>query len=102
MIPHPAHLAAAFAAIRTDANGTMWRLRSLVAMGHDCAPDRPRPPHPTRTGAPGRQRPDPHRHLWLRRLRRPTVGRLVGQDPTPADPGRAARCRLRAAPGQAP
>lgn len=37
MIPHPAHLAAAFAAIRTDANGTMWRLRSLVAMGHDCA-----------------------------------------------------------------
>ncbi len=22
---------------RVDANGTMWRLRSLVAMGHDCA-----------------------------------------------------------------
>src|SRR5690348_6482875 len=22
---------------RIDANGTMWRLRSLVAMGHDCA-----------------------------------------------------------------
>jgi len=30
-------LAAVSAAARTDANGTMWRLRSLVAMGHDCA-----------------------------------------------------------------
>jgi hypothetical protein len=25
------------AAARIDANGTMWRLRSLVAMSHDCA-----------------------------------------------------------------
>jgi hypothetical protein len=33
----PGHLTPAAAAIRTDANGTMWRLRSLVAMGHDCA-----------------------------------------------------------------
>jgi hypothetical protein len=23
--------------VRVDANGTMWRLRSLLAMGHDCA-----------------------------------------------------------------
>jgi hypothetical protein len=30
-------LAPVNAAARTDANGTMWRLRSLVAMGHDCA-----------------------------------------------------------------
>jgi hypothetical protein len=27
----------ASATARTDATGTMWRLRSLVAMGHDCA-----------------------------------------------------------------
>lgn len=31
------HLTPAAAAARTDANGAMWRLRSLVAMGHDCA-----------------------------------------------------------------
>ena len=37
MTPRPGHLTPAAAAIRTDANGTMWRLRSLVAMGHDCA-----------------------------------------------------------------
>ena len=29
-------LAAVTATTRVDANGTMWRLRSLVAMGHDC------------------------------------------------------------------
>ena len=37
MTARPGHLTPAAAAIRTDANGTMWRLRSLVAMGHDCA-----------------------------------------------------------------
>ena len=37
MTPRPGHLAPAVAAARTDANGTAWRLRSLVAMGHDCA-----------------------------------------------------------------
>ena len=37
MTLRPGHLAPAAAAIRTDANGTMWRLRSLIAMGHDCA-----------------------------------------------------------------
>ena len=37
MTPRPGHLAPASAAARTGANGTMWRLRSLVAMGHDCA-----------------------------------------------------------------
>ena len=37
MTPHSSRLAPADAAARTDANGTMWRLRSLVAMGHDCA-----------------------------------------------------------------
>ncbi len=37
MTPGPGRLASASAATRTDANGTMWRLRSLVAMGHDCA-----------------------------------------------------------------
>jgi hypothetical protein len=33
----PSTLSPVSAAARTDANGTMWRLRSLVAMGHDCA-----------------------------------------------------------------
>jgi len=37
MTRRPGHLAPVSAAARTDANGTMWRLRSLVAMGHDCA-----------------------------------------------------------------
>jgi hypothetical protein len=37
MTPAPGRLAPATAAARTDATGTMWRLRSLVAMGHDCA-----------------------------------------------------------------
>ena len=37
MTPRPGHLTPAAAAARMDANGTMWRLRSLVAMGHDCA-----------------------------------------------------------------
>lgn len=36
MTTRPGHLAPAIAAARTNANGTMWRLRSLVAMGHDC------------------------------------------------------------------
>lgn len=35
MTPGPGCLAPATATARTDANGTMWRLRSLVAMGHD-------------------------------------------------------------------
>jgi hypothetical protein len=35
MTPRPGHLAMASAPVRIDANGTMWRLRSLVAMGHD-------------------------------------------------------------------
>ena len=37
MTPGPGRLAPASATARTDATGTMWRLRSLVAMGHDCA-----------------------------------------------------------------
>jgi hypothetical protein len=37
MTPVPSTLSPVSAAARTDANGTMWRLRSLVAMGHDCA-----------------------------------------------------------------
>jgi hypothetical protein len=37
MTPSAAHLAPAAASARIDANATMWRLRSLVAMGHDCA-----------------------------------------------------------------
>jgi hypothetical protein len=35
MTGRPGHLAPVSAAARIDANGTMWRLRSLVAMGHD-------------------------------------------------------------------
>lgn len=31
------HLALAATGERIDANGTMWRLRSLIAMGHGCA-----------------------------------------------------------------
>src|SRR5438067_5577002 len=37
MTARPGRLAPLPATARTDANGTMWRLRSLVAMGHDCA-----------------------------------------------------------------
>jgi hypothetical protein len=37
MTPAPAALRPATASARVDANGTAWRLRSLVAMGHDCA-----------------------------------------------------------------
>jgi hypothetical protein len=37
MTPRPGRLAPVSATNRTGANGTMWRLRSLVAMGHDCA-----------------------------------------------------------------
>jgi hypothetical protein len=37
MTPGPGGLASVIATARTDSNGTMWRLRSLVAMGHDCA-----------------------------------------------------------------
>jgi hypothetical protein len=37
MTPRPGRLATVGAAARTDAAGTMWRLRSLVAMGHDSA-----------------------------------------------------------------
>ena len=37
MTPGPGRLGPARAAARTDATGTMWRLRSLVAMGHDSA-----------------------------------------------------------------
>jgi hypothetical protein len=37
MTGRPGRLAPLSATARTDANGTMWRLRSLVAMGHDCA-----------------------------------------------------------------
>ena len=36
MTARPGRLAPLSATARTDANGTMWRLRSLVAMGHDC------------------------------------------------------------------
>jgi hypothetical protein len=37
MTPAPGHLAPVSATARTDATGTMWRLRSLLAMGHGCA-----------------------------------------------------------------
>ncbi len=37
MTPRSADLLPAAASARVDANGTAWRLRSLVAMGHDCA-----------------------------------------------------------------
>jgi hypothetical protein len=37
MTPGPGRLAPVSATARIGANGTMWRLRSLVAMGHDCA-----------------------------------------------------------------
>jgi hypothetical protein len=35
--PPARRLASVPASARVDANGTAWRLRSLVAMGHDCA-----------------------------------------------------------------
>jgi hypothetical protein len=35
MTARPGRLAPVSAAARIDANGTVWRLRSLVAMGHD-------------------------------------------------------------------
>jgi hypothetical protein len=34
---HGRRLAPGTPPARVDANGTMWRLRALVAMGHDCA-----------------------------------------------------------------
>jgi hypothetical protein len=34
---HGRRLASVTSSGRVDANGTAWRLRSLVAMGHDCA-----------------------------------------------------------------
>src|SRR5207344_2327424 len=37
MTPGPGRLATVSATARTDATGTMWRLRSLAAMGHDSA-----------------------------------------------------------------
>jgi hypothetical protein len=37
MTPRSAALLPAAASARVDANGTAWRLRSLIAMGHDCA-----------------------------------------------------------------
>jgi hypothetical protein len=37
MTSRPGRLATVSPAARTDAAGTMWRLRSLVAMGHDSA-----------------------------------------------------------------
>jgi hypothetical protein len=37
MTPGPGRPASVSGTARTDTNGTMWRLRSLVAMGHDCA-----------------------------------------------------------------
>ena len=37
MTPRPDPRATISATARTDASGTMWRLRSLVAMGHDSA-----------------------------------------------------------------
>jgi hypothetical protein len=37
MTSGPGRLTPASPAARIDANGTMWRLRSLLAMGHDCA-----------------------------------------------------------------
>jgi hypothetical protein len=37
MTPAPGQLAPVTATARTDANGTMWRLRSLLAMGHNCS-----------------------------------------------------------------
>jgi hypothetical protein len=37
MRPGPGRPATVNTTARTDANGTMWRLRSLLAIGHDCA-----------------------------------------------------------------
>ena len=37
MSPGPGRLAPVGPTARADATGTTWRLRSLVAMGHDCA-----------------------------------------------------------------
>jgi hypothetical protein len=37
MTPRAAALLPVTTSARVDANGTMWRLRALVAMGHDCA-----------------------------------------------------------------
>jgi hypothetical protein len=37
MTPRSAALTQVTNSTRVDANGTTWRLRSLVAMGHDCA-----------------------------------------------------------------
>jgi hypothetical protein len=37
MTTRPGRLTPLIPTACTDANGTMWRLRSLVAMGHDCA-----------------------------------------------------------------
>ena len=37
MTPGPGRLAPVGVAARTDATGTVWRLRSLAAMGHDSA-----------------------------------------------------------------
>ncbi len=36
MTPRPVALTPVTTSTRVDANGTTWRLRSLVAMGHDC------------------------------------------------------------------
>ena len=96
-----ARLAAASAVTRTDTKGTMWRLRSLVAMGHDCARIARALDVPPSAGPAGRPRPGPHRHLRVPGRRLPALGRLVGQDPAPAHPGPAARRHPRAAPGQA-
>ena len=86
MTARPGRLAPLSAAARTDANGTMWRLRSLVAMGHDCARIARALHVPARPGPAGRPRPGPHRHLRVPGRRLPALGRLVGQDPAPAAP----------------
>ena len=92
MTPGPGRLAPVSPAARIDANGTMWRLRSLLAMGHDCARIARAlgvPPGLVRRVVRGQGRTVT---CQFQRRRLPALGRLVGQDPAPAHSGSAA-CR---------
>ena len=66
------------------------------------APASPAPSTSPRPCPPGRSRPGPHSHQRVLGHLRPALGRLVGQDPTPPHPGRAARRRPRGAPSRVP
>jgi hypothetical protein len=103
MSPGPGRLATVSAAARTDATGTMWRLRSLVAMGHDSARIARAlgvAPALVRRVVRGQARTVTCQFQAGRLL--PAVGRVVGQDPAPVHLRRAARSRPRAAPGRPP